>query len=81
MVTKERTYLSKARYAKDYSLRRTAMKAGMALQHYAKVESGQRGDRVSFMMMIRIAKALDLSLYYMATEEEKYQKEINKDYF
>lgn len=76
-----RLYLSNARYDKDYSLRRTAMAAGMSLQHYAKIENGERGDRVSFMIMIRISKALGLSLDYMAEEEAKYQREINKDYY
>ena len=76
-----RMYLSDARQQKGYSFRRTAREAGMSLQHYTNIENGRRGDRVSFMIMARISKALGLSLDDMAVEEAKYQHEIhNEDY-
>lgn len=76
-----RLYLSNAREKKKYSIRRTAREAGMTLQHYANIENGKRGDRVSFMIMTRISKALDISLDDMAVQETKYQHDIhNEDY-
>ena len=76
-----RMYLVRARQNKGYSMRRTAREAGLAFQHYSKIENGERGDRVSFMVMSRIADALDISLDDMKRQETAYQIENdNEDY-
>ena len=75
-----RMYLSNARKRKAI-VPQDRQEAGMSLQHYTNIENGRRGDRVSFMIMARISKALGLSLDDMAVEEAKYQHEIhNEDY-
>lgn len=76
-----RMYLVNARENKGYSMRKTARVAGLAFQHYSKIENGERGERVSFMIMSRIADALDISLDEMKSLETEYQKENhNEDY-
>ena len=51
MKNKIRMYLVKAREEKGYSMRKTARIAGMSFQHYSKVENGDRGTHVSFMII------------------------------
>lgn len=74
-----RMYLVNARNHKGYSMRKTARIAGMTYQHYSKIENGDRGARVSFMIMSRIADALDIPLDVMKKEEREYQHEIEND--
>ena len=81
MKNKIRMYLVKAREEKGYSMRKTARIAGMSFQHYSKVENGDRGTRVSFMIMSRIAEALEISLDDMKEAEKEYQRlNQNDDY-
>ena len=81
MKNKIRMYLVKAREEKGYSMRKTARIAGMSFQHYSKVENGDRGTHVSFMIMSRIAEALEISLDDMKEAEKEYQKlNQNDDY-
>ena len=61
--------------------RKTARIAGMSFQHYSKVENGDRGTHVSFMIMSRIAEALEISLDDMKEAEKEYQRlNQNDDY-
>lgn len=78
MANNIRMYLVKARNKKGYSMRKTAREAGMSYQHYSKVENGDRGARVSFMIMSRIAEALDIPLNDMKKAEKEYQ-ELNEN--
>lgn len=73
MKNKIRMYLVNAREKKGYSMRKTARVAGMSFQHYSKIENGDRGTHVSFMIMSRIADALDISLDDMKKAEREYQ--------
>jgi hypothetical protein len=72
-----RTYLSDERLKKGYSMRKVARLAGLSYQHYALIENGIRGNRISFMIMTRIAEALELSLDYISLKEKEYQVGIN----
>ena len=72
-----RTYLSDERLKKGYSMRKVARLAGLSYQHYALIENGIRGNRISFMIMTRIADALELSLDYISLKEKEYQAGIN----
>ena len=74
-----RMYLVNERQAKGYSMRRTAKEAGMTFQHYSKVENGERGARVSFMIMTRIAEALNIPLEKMKEYEKEYQHQLEND--
>ena len=74
-----RMYLVNARQDKGYSMRKTARLAGMTYQHYSLVENGERGSRVSFMIMTRIAEALEMSLDTMKENEKAYQKQLEND--
>ena len=81
MKNKIRMYLVKAREEKGYSMRKTARIAGMSFQHYSKVENGDRGTHVIFMIMSRIAEALEISLDDMKEAEKEYQRlNQNDDY-
>lgn len=81
MKTGIRLYLVKAREAKGLSMHKAARLAGMSYQHYSNFENGYRGSRVSFMIMARIADALDLSLDFIKAREEEYQHaNDNEDY-
>lgn len=78
-----RLYLSDLRLDRGYSQRRLAREANMSVSHYSRLESGERGGKVTLIVMGRIAKALhaDLNLLYKAEEaylEEVYKKEEAK---
>lgn len=79
MQNKIRMYLVNARNIKGYSIRKTAREAGLAYQHYSRIESGERGTRISFMVMTRIADALGISLDAMKEAEKEYQKANEND--
>jgi len=68
-------YLVNARQSKGYSQRRTARKSGISYQHYAKIESGDRGKKVSFIIIGRIANVLDISLDELYKLEKSYLDE------
>ena len=72
-------YLVDARNKKGYSMRKTARIAGIAFQHYSKIENGDRGERVSFMIMSRIADALEIPMDEMKKFEREYQKSNEND--
>lgn len=71
-----REYLYKARLQKDYSQRRVAREAGISYQHYSKIEDGERGKKVSFMIVGRIASVLDIPLDEFFQKEKEYQERI-----
>lgn len=77
--SKIRMYLVKARDKKNYSMRKTARVADMAYQHYSKIENGDRGAKVSFIVMSRIADALSIPMEEMKKEEQKYQEIYDND--
>lgn len=72
-----RLYLSKIRMEKGYSQRRVAREAGISFQHYSKIENGDRGSKVSFLIIGRIAKALDISLEKFLDMEIAYQNSLD----
>lgn len=72
-------YLVNARNQKGYSMRKTARIAGITFQHYSKIENGDRGERVSFMIMSRIADALEIPMDEMKKLERAYQNANEND--
>lgn len=72
-------YLVNARNRKGYSMRKTARIAGITFQHYSKIENGDRGERVSFMIMSRIADALEIPMDEMKRLERAYQNANKND--
>ena len=72
-------YLVNARNKKGYSMRKTARVAGITFQHYSKIENGDRGERVSFMIMSRIADALEIPMDEMKKLERAYQNANEND--
>lgn len=72
-------YLVNARKQKGYSMRKTARIAGITFQHYSKIENGDRGERVSFMIMSRIADALEIPMDEMKKLERAYQNANEND--
>ena len=79
MKSNIRMYLVNARNRKGYSMRKTARIAGITFQHYSKIENGDRGERVSFMIMSRIADALEIPMDEMKRLERAYQNANKND--
>ena len=79
MKSSIRMYLVNARNQKGYSMRKTARIAGITFQHYSKIENGDRGERVSFMIMSRIADALEIPMDEMKRLERAYQNANEND--
>ena len=79
MKSNIRMYLVNARNKKGYSMRKTARVAGITFQHYSKIENGDRGERVSFMIMSRIADALEIPMDEMKKLERAYQNANEND--
>jgi Helix-turn-helix. len=77
MKSKMRMYLVNARQEKAYSQRKTAREAQLTFQHYSKIESGERGERMSLLTGGRIAKALGMSIDDFFDLETKYQEELD----
>lgn len=75
-----RMYLVNARQKKGYSQRRTARESGVSYQHYAKIENGDRGKKVSFLTIGRIAAILDISLDDLYQLEKAYLDEVELSY-
>lgn len=76
-----RTYLVDLRLKKGFSQRRVAREAGISYQHYSKIENGDRGGKVSFLIIGRIANVLSTSLDNLYPMEKEYQDklELNKE--
>lgn len=76
-----RTYLVDLRLKKGFSQRRVAREAGISYQHYSKIENGDRGGKVSFLIIGRIANVLSTSLDNLYPLEKEYQDklELNKE--
>lgn len=75
-----RKYLSDIRLNKGYSQRRLAREAGISFQHYSKIESGERGNKVSFLIIGRIADVLDIPLDDFYKMELEYQEKLELEH-
>ena len=75
-----RKYLSDIRLNKGYSQRRLAREAGISFQHYSKIESGERGNKVSFLIIGRIADVLDVPLDDFYKMELEYQEKLELEH-
>lgn len=71
-----RLYLSNIRLDKGYSQRRVAREAGISFQHYSKIENGERNNKVSFLIMGRIAHVLEIPLEELYSLEAAYQESL-----
>ena len=76
-----RYYLINIRLKKGFSQRKVAREAGLSYQHYARIENGERGKKVSFLIVGRIAEALGVTLDELFKYEQEYQDslEFNKE--
>lgn len=74
-------YLVNARQGKGYSQRKTAREAGISYQHYSKIENGNRGRRISFMIIGRISTVLEIKLddFYRLEKEYIERIELNNE--
>ena len=77
-----RYYLVEARIRLGYSQRKTAREAGVSYQHYSKIEKGDRGKKVSFIIFTDIAKVLDIPLddLYYFEREYRNKQEFNAEF-
>lgn len=67
-----RYYLLELRNKKGYSMRKVAREASMSYQHYSRMENGQKGGKVSLVIMGRLAKVFGVSLDELYPLEEAY---------
>jgi len=77
-----RYYLVEARRILGYSQRKTAREAGISYQHYSKIEKGDRGRKVSFIIFSDIAKVLGIPLDDLYYHEREYRNkmEFNEEF-
>lgn len=71
-----RKYLVDLRSKAGFSQRRVARDSGLSYQHYARLESGERGGKVSFLTMGRIAEVFSVSLDSLYPLEKEYQESL-----
>ena len=71
-----RLYLSNLRNEKGYSQRRVAREAHLSYSHYSRLESGDRGGKVTLVVMGRIANVLNVSLDVLYKYEEAYLEDL-----
>lgn len=69
-----RKYLFELRMNKGFSQRKVARESGISYQHYSKIENGERGNKVSFLVIGRIARVLNVSIDQLFDLEEAYQE-------
>lgn len=69
-------YLVEARQNKGYSQRKTAREAGVSYQHYSMIEKGDRGKKVSFLLVGRISSVLEIPLDDFYRLEKEYFERI-----
>ena len=69
-----RYYLINIRLKRGFSQRKVAREAGLSYQHYARIENGERGKKVSFLIVGRIAEALGVTLDELFKYEQEYQE-------
>ena len=76
-----RYYLINIRLKRGFSQRKVARESGLSYQHYARIENGERGKKVSFLIVGRIAEALGVTLDELFKYEQEYQDslEFNKE--
>ena len=72
-----RYYLVNIRLKRGFSQRKVAREAGLSYQHYSRIESGERGKKVSFLIMGRIADALGVALDDLYKQEQEYQDSLD----
>lgn len=75
-----RKYLYEIRMNKGFSQRKVARESGISYQHYSKLENGERGNKVSFLVVGRIARVLEVPLEQLFELEEAYQDSLEFDF-
>lgn len=70
-----RAYFVALRENVGLSQRKVALMSGISYQHYSKLENGERGPKMSFMIAGRLAEVFGVTLDYLYKEEVKYQNE------
>ena len=73
---KLRLYLCIRRLELGYSQYQVAAKLGVCHQHYSRIENGFIGSRITFATMIKISKALKISLDELSSKEIEYQMSL-----
>ena len=74
---KLRLYLCIRRLELGYSQYQVEAKLGVCHQHYSRIENGNIGSRITFVTMIKIANALEMSLEELSKNEIEYQRSLN----
>ena len=74
---KLRLYLCIRRLELGYSQYQVAAKLGVCHQHYSRIENGNIRSRITFVTMIKIANALEMSLEELSKNEIEYQRSLN----
>ena len=78
----KRSYLKIRRKALHKTLEDIAYDIGVSYNYLLNIENGHQGDKASFILMVKIAKAYQMDIDEFYHQECLYQKEkgVLKDY-
>ena len=78
----KRSYLKMRRKALHKTLEDIAYDIGVSYNYLLNIENGHQGDKASFVLMVKIAKAYQMDINEFYYQECIYQKEkgVLKDY-
>jgi transcriptional regulator with XRE-family HTH domain len=78
----KRSYLKMRRKALHKTLEDIAYDIGVSYNYLLNIENGHQGDKASFILMVKIAKAYQINIDEFHHQECLYQKEkgVLKDY-
>lgn len=71
----KRFYLKERRKVLKRSIEDLSFEIGVSYNYLSNIENGYQGDKASFILMVKIAKAYGLSIDAFYHLESNYQKE------
>ena len=76
-----RQYLQELRLNKGYTQRYVAHEVGITPQYYLKIEKGERGNKMSFLIGCKLAEVFDVELDEFYQAELEYQLEQDREWW
>jgi len=71
-VVIQRHYLIDRRLSLGYSVELASRKVNVTANYYYQIENGHKGKKLSVVMLLKIAKMLNISKYDLIDLEEEY---------
>ena len=76
-----RQYLQELRLNKGYTQRHVAHEVGITPQYYLKIEKGERGNQMSFLIGCKLAEVFEVELDEFYQAELEYQLERDREWW